>query len=321
MSFRHEGLKCSVCHSYLFEDDDVVYCPECGAPHHRSCYTSIGHCALEDTHGTDMQYDLKKAREESQDTQQEKEKNTASFKENEKTANIRCFGCGNEYPSDMSRCPRCSTPNPEKTGFGGFGIGSFDFLGGVPADMDLGKGVTADEAKRFVVSNTHRYIPKFASMIAGTKASWNWFAFLFPPAWFMSRKMYKQGILSGILIIALTLLTLPFLNSIAYLDTTSARNYFELAQLISENLDTVGAAAFILAAVGSMLNILLRVLLAIFADYSYKNHTVDTVAQIKQTADNDKEADFRKKGGTSFLGLLIGFFAVEYLPSIIAMFL
>ncbi len=316
MSFRHEGLKCSVCHSYLFEDDDVVYCPECGAPHHRSCYNSIGHCALTDTHGTDLQYDLKKAKEDAQKNQSE-EKNQEDAKEQ----NMRCFGCGNEYPSDMLRCPRCNTPNPEKAGFGSFGIGGFDFLGGVPADMDLGKGVTAEEAKRFVVSNTHRYIPKFASMAAGTKASWNWFAFLFPPAWFMSRKMYKQGILSGLLIVALTLLTLPFLNSIAYLDTTAARNYFELAQLISENLETVGAAAFILATVGSMLNILLRVLLAIFADYSYKNHTVNTVALIKQTEDNDKEADFRKKGGTSFFGLLIGFFAVEYLPSIIAMFL
>ena len=42
----------------------MVYCPECGAPHHRECYNSIGHCALEEFHGTDMQYDkLKRAQE------------------------------------------------------------------------------------------------------------------------------------------------------------------------------------------------------------------------------------------------------------------
>ena len=31
MSFNIEGEQCPVCHAYLFEDDDVVFCPECGA--------------------------------------------------------------------------------------------------------------------------------------------------------------------------------------------------------------------------------------------------------------------------------------------------
>ena len=53
MSENKTKLTCSVCHAYLFDDDDVVYCPVCGAPHHRDCYKSIGHCAFEEAHGTE----------------------------------------------------------------------------------------------------------------------------------------------------------------------------------------------------------------------------------------------------------------------------
>ena len=56
MGVTVEGQKCPVCDAYLFDNDDVVFCPECGAPHHRECYHSIGHCAFESTHGTEQQY-------------------------------------------------------------------------------------------------------------------------------------------------------------------------------------------------------------------------------------------------------------------------
>ena len=56
MGFSVEGQSCPVCHAYLFDEDDVVICPVCGAPHHRDCYAHVGHCALEHLHGTDEQY-------------------------------------------------------------------------------------------------------------------------------------------------------------------------------------------------------------------------------------------------------------------------
>ncbi len=56
MSLDIKGQKCAVCQAYLFEDDDVVNCAVCGAPHHRDCYNSLGHCGLEAYHGTEKQY-------------------------------------------------------------------------------------------------------------------------------------------------------------------------------------------------------------------------------------------------------------------------
>ena len=48
MSLNTEGVSCVRCHAYLFPEDDIVYCPVCGAPHHRECYNQLGHCALEE---------------------------------------------------------------------------------------------------------------------------------------------------------------------------------------------------------------------------------------------------------------------------------
>ena len=204
MNFNSEQKKaCSVCHAYLFDEDDVVYCPECGAPHHRDCYNTVGHCALEEFHGTENQYDIVREREKA---------NQESHKD-EKSAGDNIFKDERQSAQFDTNMPPIMFPN-------------FDVLGGIPKDMDLGEGVTADEAKHFVLVNTHRYIPKFAAMSAGSKASWNWLAFLFPSAWYMSRKMYLKGVLSCILLVAFSLLTLPVLNEIAVLDTSAATNYF-----------------------------------------------------------------------------------------------
>ena len=32
MSLNTEGVSCVRCHAYLFPEDDIVYCPVCGAP-------------------------------------------------------------------------------------------------------------------------------------------------------------------------------------------------------------------------------------------------------------------------------------------------
>ena len=75
MSFEEEKKSCSVCHAYLFDEDDTVYCPECGAPYHRECYNKLGHCALEEYHGTPEQYDrvIERKRAEREKSEQSEE--------------------------------------------------------------------------------------------------------------------------------------------------------------------------------------------------------------------------------------------------------
>lgn len=304
MSLSNSGEKCAVCNAYLFEEDDVVYCPECGAPHHRDCYSAIGHCGLEEFHGTDKQY--KKPEPVKQEENREAPPVQSSI--------ITCGMCGEKYETTEDVCPNCNAPNVSKMG-GRFV--AFDFLGGVPANTDLGNGVTANEAKKFVASNTHRYIPKFLGFKKGKKASWNWLAFLTPCGWLMSRKMYLLGAIIGALQIAFVMLAAPFNAAINQLDFSEAANYMESAVIMAENFSLIGEVALITAVIGSLLQLVLRIIMGAFGDLIYRNRVITKVSEIKLESEEQGEL-YRKKGGISMAAAVLGYFAVSYLPTIIA---
>lgn len=286
MSLQDKEQSCALCHARLFEDDDVVYCPVCGAPHHRECYNSRGACALEEFHGTENQYDkLKRAQEEKQQEQQ-------------------------------------TEPREEETQNGNFQIpfGSFspiDFLGGVAPDTVIEEGVTAKDAAQFVFSNTMRFIPRF---VQGRKTSWNLLAFFFPGGWFLSRKMYKTGIVASLIEVISTLLTVPFQTTMLNLGIYSAKTSSEMAQMIANNITQFSYGAIMALSIGCLLTIAIRVLSGIFADWLYRGHVIEAVREINAKSE-DKPADFRKKGGVNLLAFLIGVLAVRYIPSIIVLFL
>lgn len=313
MSLKTKGVTCVRCHAYLFEDDDAVYCPVCGAPHHRECYNEIGHCALEALHGTDKQYDKLKTAEEVCPENEAGREHTGENAEGE----ITCQMCHESYDFSLNACPKCGAPNIAKAG-GSFV--SFDFLGGVPADCDIGDGVTAEEAKRLVAANTPRYIPKFAVLNKNNRTSWNWMAFFFPCAWMLSRKMYKSGVVAGLLTVTASLLYLPLSNAIYNLGYVGNETYTDIINNALLHLSDIGAAVMIFALIGLVLNFAIRIVSGIFGDYIYKSYTIETVKKIRNESE-DMDYDYRKKGGVNMLLFLIGFMAVEYLPSIIAKFM
>lgn len=311
MSLNTEGVSCVRCHAYLFPEDDIVYCPVCGAPHHRECYNQLGHCALEEFHGTDRQYDKVKAREEEQVAAEMP--NTGENAE----GLITCQMCHEKYDFALNACPKCGAPNIAKAG-GSFV--NFDFLGGVPADYDIGDGITADEAKRFVAANTPRYIPKFAVLNAKNKLSWNWLAFLFPCGWMLSRKMYKNGIIAGLLTVISSLFYLPFMNAINNLGTTPGETQAQIMQSIYEHLPKMGAAVIAALLAGFVLNIAVRILSALFGDYLYKQYAISSIKTIRAESE-DMDYDYRKKGGVNIFLFLLGTMAVQYLPALIGIFI
>jgi len=313
MSLKTEGVTCARCHAYLFPEDDIVYCPVCGAPHHRECYNELGHCALEELHGTDKQYDKAVAAEE--------EKRAANpgvdiDAENAK-GQITCGMCHEKYDFSLNSCPKCGAPNIAKAG-GSFV--SFDFLGGVPADYDIGDGITADEAKRFVAANTPRYIPKFAALNSKNRVSWNWAAFLFPCGWMLSRKMYKNGIIAGLLTVISSILYLPLNNAIYKFGFSDTATTASIAGNVLSHISEIGTAVIAAAMIGFLMNIAIRVVSSIFGDYFYKKYTVESIKKIRRESE-DMDEDYRRLGGVNIFLFLIGALAVQYLPAIIAVFI
>ena len=48
--FKNE--KCAACGMKFFDDEDIVVCPECGAPYHRECWNRVGTCIHSAEHGS-----------------------------------------------------------------------------------------------------------------------------------------------------------------------------------------------------------------------------------------------------------------------------
>ncbi len=319
MSLENKNKTCVVCNAYLFDEDDVVYCPVCGAPHHRECYNSLGHCALEQLHGTENEYCRVKERREEKQAEKQQNENFESKNNSGAFSNIICPTCHIDYDINLEHCPNCGAENRLKSrGFTGFS--GFDVLGGVPADYPIAQDVTANEAMRFVFTNTHRYIPKFAALNKKNKVSWNWMAFLFPCGWFLSRKMYKNGILAGLFTVITTLFSLPLNNAMYSLGLNDVSSYAEMAELFIASMPEIGKAAIFTALIGSLLSLAIRFVCGIFGDYFYKNHTVEKIGKIK-LGQEDLDYAYRKFGGINIFLFFMGTLATQYLPTFIAMFI
>ena len=294
MALKIEGKKCPVCNSYLFPEDDIVFCPVCGAPHHRDCYNVVGHCALEELHGTDKQYGT---------VEEPKEAAAEEAPESEEI----CPNCKNRLKGDMLVCPYCGRPRNSK-------IFTLDPLGGIKADEDLG-GMTAEEAAQFIKINTIRYIPKFFSL-KQRKLSWNWAAFLLPEGWFLSRKMYKVGSLFTTLIIAFEMLLMPIVSLSA---GATGNTYPEIFSQVMQGLAVTGNTPLYIALLGSAGMLATRIFAGLMGDSIYKSFVKERIDGIKENSeDSIKE---RKHGGINLLALMVGVFASTYLPELLSMFI
>ena len=83
----YKNCKCSVCHQLLGEHDDIVVCPECGAPYHRACFERVGACVYKDRHGAAFSF--------------------ADTEEGGKSRSVVCPSCGAHNGPDNIFCERC----------------------------------------------------------------------------------------------------------------------------------------------------------------------------------------------------------------------
>lgn len=89
--FFYEGLSCPVCGKPFEEGEDIVACPQCGAPHHRDCWKREGHCHFADAHGTAQQWSRERAQSQAA----------------AKAAMKKCPQCGHENPEFAEFCAHC----------------------------------------------------------------------------------------------------------------------------------------------------------------------------------------------------------------------
>lgn len=106
---RYDGNICDGCHELLQEDEDIVVCPECATPQHRSCYEKKGQCVNAHLHGSDFVWQGKV-----KDKKIFGSSTLVNQKEDEEEKLI-CPNCGHaNYPGSTS----CNNCNMKFTMFG-----------------------------------------------------------------------------------------------------------------------------------------------------------------------------------------------------------
>lgn len=305
-----KNKQCQICQSYLFEgEDDIVVCPECGAPHHRDCWQTVGKCGLEHLHGTAEQYNpnTEKAAGNDNDTQDVK----------------ICAKCGKSAEFSNSRfCPHCGNPFGDSPNiFAQFGMPIIlDPLGGIHPKTEI-EGIKAKTMGEFVGMSPNRFIPRFVRMSKDSKTSWNWAAFFFPSAWSFSKKMDVPGIMYLILAVASKLCYVPFNMQVELLGDTSNMTYQAIADLVAANIGNFSAMSVLLCFVGFLLFLIPRIHCGMRGEWAYRNHCVDRIKKIENGElgkDLERDEAFIKYGGVGSFRMLLGLLAESYLPTLLA---
>lgn len=198
--------RCPVCKKKFTAEDDIVVCPTCGTPHHRSCYLEAGQCANTELHANGESWAPEAAA-------------AAEEQKLDGARPLRCSRCSTINPPETVYCQICGNKleeNPQNTGAyrqpdynGPSPIPPSPFttpFGGVDSDDVIG-GVRVRDLTLFVGTSSFYFLPRFKEMEQGVvRVLWNWPALLFHFFYCFYRKMYKVGFL---LLGILTLLNLP----------------------------------------------------------------------------------------------------------------
>lgn len=308
----YTGEECIVCKEKFTDSDDVVVCPECGTPYHRSCYKEKNGCinaALHESGGSWMAESIIK-------------KNISSVKKvcpecafiNSEDAS-RCRNCGTELEGRECRTIDLSDQKVVRIELDA----DADYFGLNPMEiMDESTGITIGEMADYARTNKLYYMLSFRKLKkAAVKFSINFIAFLFPEIYCAGRKMYLEAF---IVLILRFLLQIPsYIDIIANMDSYgfpySIGMYANLMKYATEHSFPV---SIINAA--SAVEIALRVVFSLMANEIYFRHTVSKLKKLrKEVPDYLKYRTVIKTSGGLSVVAVIGVLMVQFFLSCVLM--
>lgn len=324
ISYTEKARNCVACGELFKEDDDVVFCPVCGAPHHRSCWMEEGHCHYEVAHGTDLQWHPKeeptepKTEEPSSPYENENAKPPFGFSGGvvvtkcphcgrivpcEQTPSV-CRHCGGEIPGVSSPFQR--TENP----FGSEQTASPD----EPIDT-----ATVGKLSRIVMQRREYYIPRFQELKSQGKktVSWNWSAFFLTTYWFAYRKCYLWAVVSCLIELVALLLLSPMSSQVAtFLASQQITSYSQAAQLLMANMEFTQSVMSL--AYGALAVLFIRsILCGLFGNLIYKKDCLNRAQKLDGM--EKEEAAYRvfKLSGISIFAPILFYYLVGILETIV----
>lgn len=322
--FFYEGYSCPVCKKPFTESDDIVTCPDCGAPHHRACWQQENRCFYAELHGTDRQWSREK---------HEAEKATAENRETENSDTVFCPHCGRSNSPFAEFCSGCGQPlqarswgyqsPPQGGGFSPFGgtyreyrpfrqATSPDGVEMPDDNVDMG-GVTAGEMRQFVGQNGRYYLPRFLKFAQkNSHAGWNWAAFLLTPYWLWFRKQYFAGALVLIFQTLRTALSSYFLYKYVGFSVSAGNvSVLDLAQRLPNTAAT--NRWLIVLQVLLLVSLTIRIVFGVFGNRFYY---ASAKRRIRRSPMRNSADALAASGGVSF-GLGAAAYIVLYLAGVL----
>lgn len=289
--YQFTGCPCSVCGKPLTDTDDIVVCPDCGAPYHRSCYEKQGACVYVSRHGSFEWTPPASAQPER-----------------------KCPNCGAPNPESAVRCSHCGysfagpqTPPPRvdanrqayQTSAGGFNYARLyqEAQGGTwqstaASAVDPIDEISGEDWATYIGPASPAYLRDFSRMQRyNRKSSICFSALLFGPLYFFYRKAWKPAF--AFLAVDL-LLNLPALLELLVLSESS------LAPPISSS------SLILMAQLASILSFVVMVISGMFAKYFYRRSAAERIRRIEaEFPEKDKrEAVLRAQGGVSWAAVV-----------------
>lgn len=288
----YTSKKCACCKEEFTAQDEVVVCPVCGAPYHRSCYEAAGSCIFSDKHAEGFEYVV-----EGEENKAGTVNCTACGAQNP-AAHMHCSNCGQKLADRQHRTPaEDSVKNPSEI--------PYRTLYGDIYPADDFDGVTAKELALFTGSAAPYFLMQFKMMKdTGKKISLNIWAFLCHGFYYIYRKMYGIGVLmlGGLFISNLPMI----LNLNEFVKYVMCVN---LGLDVSYNVTLINQLSQQLQT-GRFMYMALVAVVGVFANHFYFNHAVKTIKKVRELfgaeADTPQyQIALAKKGRTNIFNVLL----------------
>jgi len=337
---RYENEPCCGCTQPLCpKTEDIVVCPDCGAPMHRHCWQAASGCPKATEHAEGFAWQPTQA--------------LPSFDPKAELGQL-CPNCGENCAPDTNFCQECGTSlaqegdtfqsmfqrvQQESLRQEAYVKENFPTYQVNGRTLRMGDNLAGHPMEEISLQlrGPHRSVARYlARFETGRQVGWNWAAFLLGPYWFFFRKLYKPALAFAGLALVLSLALVPVnmaVNDQVFGGTMpsvermmEAAGSPEMQQVIEDN-------RVILFALGGLW-LGSHITAALLADNLLRRRVFGNIARMQKSevgVDGEREQSgaevaarrltrhrmLARMGGFSFLAPVLCFWALRFLPDLI----